>query len=68
LNKNTSKETKKYSYLDMGGWEEITIGLENGMKQYQITLMLEYNQSTVSREIKRYNPVIRNLRYRANRA
>ena len=68
MKKNTLKSTKKYSHLSFAEREEIAIGLENGMKQHEIALLLGRNPSTISREIKRNNPSIREVKYRANRA
>jgi IS30 family transposase len=68
MKKNTTESAKKYSHLNLAEREEIAIGLENGMNQREIALLLGRNPSTISREIKRNNPVMRNVRYRANRA
>ena len=68
MKKNTSKETKKYSHLSLGEREEIAISVEKGLKQYEIATLLNRNESTISLEIKRNNPAIRNVKYRANRA
>jgi len=68
MKKNTPKNTKMYSHLSIAEREEIAIGLENHMKQREIALQLGRNPSTISREIKRNNPSIRNVKYRANRA
>ena len=68
MKKNIPHETKKYSHLNLEEREEIAIGLENGMKLYEIASLLNRSPSTISREIKRNNPSIRLVRYRANRA
>jgi IS30 family transposase len=68
MKKNTPKEVKKYSHLSLEEREEIAIGLEKGMKQYEIAILSKRDPSTISREIKRNKPSIRNVRYRANRA
>jgi IS30 family transposase len=68
MEKDTSKSTKKYSHLTIEEREEIAIGLESGMKQYEIAILLQRNPGTISREIKRNNPSVRTVRYRANRA
>ena len=68
MKKNTPKKEKKYSHLDLAEREEIAIGLENGLKQCEIAKLLKRSPSTISREIKRNNPSINNVRYRANRA
>jgi len=68
MKKSTSKEAKKYSHLSLAEREEIAICLENGKKQNEIALLLGRNPGTISREIKRNNPSINNVRYRANRA
>jgi len=36
MKKNILKDTKKYSHLSLAEWEEIAIGLENGIKQSEI--------------------------------
>jgi IS30 family transposase len=68
MKKHTLKAPKKYSHVSLDEREEIAIGLENGKRQREIALLLGRNPSTISREIKRNNPAIRNVRYRANRA
>jgi IS30 family transposase len=68
MKKSTPERTKKYSHLSLAEREEIAIGLENGMKQYEIAAMLDRCPSTISREIRRNNPSIRTVKYRANRA
>jgi IS30 family transposase len=68
MKKNTPKEPKKYSHLSFEEREEIAIGLEKGMKQYEIALILNRSPSTISRELKRNKPSKNNVRYRANRA
>ena len=68
MKKNTLNETRKYSHLSLAEREEIAISLEKGLKQCEIAALLNRNRSTISREIKRNNPAIRNVKYRANRA
>jgi IS30 family transposase len=68
MKKNNSNTGKKYSHLTIEEREEIAIGLENDLKQYEIANLLGRCPSTISREIKRNNPSIRSVRYRANRA
>ena len=68
MKKNNSKGTEKYSHLSLEEREELAIGLETGMKQREIASMLKRSPSTVSREIKRNNPTVNVVRYRANRA
>jgi len=68
MKKNTPKTAKKYSHLSLAEREEIAIWLEKGMKQHEIAEMLQRSPSTISREIRRNNPSVRNVRYRANRA
>ena len=68
MKKNTSKAVRKYSHLSLAEREEIAIGLENNKKQCEIALLLGRSPSTITREIKRNNPCIREVRYRANRA
>ena len=68
MKKNTPKSEKKYSHLSLEEREEIAIGLENGMKQCEIAKKLDRSPSAISREIRRNNPSIRTVCYRANRA
>jgi IS30 family transposase len=68
MKKNSTKYSKKYSHLSFAEREEIAIGLEKGLKQYQIAQLIKRNPSTISREIKRNNPIIKKLGYRANSA
>ena len=68
MRKNTSKDSKMYSHLSLEEREEIAIGLEKGLKQYEIAILLERNPSTISREIKRNTSIIKYVGYRANRA
>jgi IS30 family transposase len=68
MNENTPKKEKKYTHLSPEEREEIAIGLENGLKQSEIAKLLNRSPSTISREIKRNNPSIRTVKYRANRA
>ena len=65
---NTSNNVKKYSHLSLKEREEIAIGLEKGLKKYEIALKLGRDPGTISREIKRNNPLKNNVAYRANRA
>ena len=64
----TPKETRKYSHLSPEEREELAIGLEKGKKQCEIALLLGRSPSTISRELKRNNPSINKVKYRANRA
>jgi IS30 family transposase len=68
MKKNKPKEVKKYSHLNLAEREEIAIGLEKGMRQGVIAKKLNRDPSTISREIKRNNPIKNIVRYRANRA
>ena len=68
MKENTSKETKKYSHLNLEEREEIAIWLENGKKQYEIAKLLCRNPGTISRELKRNSPPKNTVKYRANRA
>jgi IS30 family transposase len=68
MKKNTPNEEKKYSHLSLEEREEIAIGLEKGMKQYEIARKIKRDPSTVSREIFRNNHTMNLVRYRANRA
>jgi len=66
MRKHTSKDTKEYSHLSLEEREEIAIGLEKGLKQYEIGFMLNRSPSTISREIKRNISVVQYKGYRAN--
>jgi IS30 family transposase len=68
MKKDNSKTEKKYRHLNLAEREEIAIGLENGLKQCQIALIVGRCPSTISREIKRNNAQKNIVRYRANRA
>jgi IS30 family transposase len=68
MKENNCNEVKKYSHLNLAEREELAIFLEKGFKQRQIALKLKRHPSTISRELKRNSPVIREVRYRANRA
>ena len=68
MKKNSSKDTKKYSHLSLEEREEIAIGLEKGMKQYEIAELLKRNPSTISREMKRNTFIMPYIKYRANAA
>jgi len=66
MKKNTSKGHKKYRHLTLEEREEIAIGLENGMKQCAIAVMLGRAPSSISREIKRNRSTIGVRRYRVS--
>jgi IS30 family transposase len=66
MEKNTSKDNKKYRHLNLEEREEIAIGLENGMKQCEIAVMLGRAPSSISREIKRNRSTIGIGRYRVS--
>ena len=68
MEKNTSKGTRKYSHLDLTEREEIAIGLEMGLKQGEIALILQRSPSTISREIQRNKYAIGKGQYRAGLA
>ena len=53
MKNNTEKPAGKYSHLSFEEREEIAIGIEKGLKQYQIAQKIERNPSTISREIRR---------------
>jgi IS30 family transposase len=66
MKKSNPEKVKKYSHLNLAEREEIAIGLENGKKQYEIAILLNRSPCTISREIKRNQPFINKVRYRAN--
>jgi IS30 family transposase len=68
MKKNITKESKKYSHLSLEEREEIAIGLEKGLKQYEIAELIKRNPSTISREIKRNISIVKYIGYRAARA
>lgn len=68
MKENTPKETKKYTHLTIAEREEIAICLSHEMTQCAIAGKLNRSPATISREIHRNNPTIRNVPYRANRA
>jgi IS30 family transposase len=68
MKKITSKSTRKYSHLSLEEREEIAIGLEKELKQYEIAVLLKRSPSTISRELKRNKSVVNQVKYRANRA
>jgi IS30 family transposase len=68
MNKINSNKGKKYSHLSLAEREEIAIGLENGLKQYEIALILKRSASAISREIKRNSNCRCFVKYRASRA
>ena len=66
MKKNTSKDNKKYRHLNLEEREEIAIGLENGMKQCEIAVLLGRAPSSISREITRNRSTIGIGRYRVS--
>jgi IS30 family transposase len=57
-----------YTHLSVNEREEIAVGLEQGKSLRMIAAVLGRSPSSVSREIKRNSPPLRNVRYRGNRA
>jgi IS30 family transposase len=57
-----------YSHFSVKEREEIAIGLELGESLRSIAKKLGRNVSSISREIKRNNALLREVKYRANRA
>jgi IS30 family transposase len=68
MKKNTLESTKKYSHLSLAEREEMAIGLEKGLKQYEIAQLINRSPSTISREIKRNMFILNYVVYRANAA
>jgi IS30 family transposase len=68
MKKNTLESTKKYSHLSLAEREEIAIGLEKGLKQYEIAQLLNRSPSTICREIKRNMFILNYTVYRATAA
>jgi IS30 family transposase len=66
MEENTLKGTKKYRHLSLEEREEISIGLEMGLKQNSIALKLQRSPSTISREIKRNKSSIGAGKYRVS--
>jgi IS30 family transposase len=65
---DTLKAKKVYHQLTLGQREEIAIGLENGKSLSQIARELGVDKSTVSRELKRNNAQMNEVKYRGHRA
>ncbi len=59
---------KTYCHLSFEEREEVAIGLEKGESKASIASRLGRHRCTISREIDRNSPLIRTVRYRANRA
>jgi len=68
MQKDTTEGACRYKQLTSEEREEIAIGLELGYTFSRIAETLGRHKSTISREISRNLPTIRNVRYRANRA
>ena len=66
MEKNNSKNVGKYSHLSLEEREEIAIGLEKGLKQYEIAKLLNRDPSAISREIKRNIFILNYVVYRAH--
>ena len=64
MKKNTKKESNKYSHLSFEEREEISIGLEKGLKQCEIALLLGRNPGIISREIRRNKYVLKKWLFR----
>ena len=59
-------EIKVYHHLSLDERETISIGLESGKTQKEISIELKRSSSTISREIKRNISKIYNTKYRAH--
>jgi IS30 family transposase len=64
----TTIRQKYYSHFSRDEQEEIAIGLEQGKSLPDIAASLDRSPSSVSREVRRNTPPVRNVRYRGNRA
>jgi IS30 family transposase len=65
MEKITTKNTGKYSHLCIVEREIILLGLTQGLKQFEIALLLNRSPSTISREINRNRSSIGKRLYRA---
>ena len=68
MGKNSTNSKRKYSQLSLDEREEIAIGLEQGMALNAIAKALGRHRSSLGRELKRNQPKLNRVRYRANRA
>ena len=70
MEKNSGKEGegKAWEPLTVEEREEIAIGLERGESRRAIARRLGRDNSTISREVRRNGTLVRDCRYRANRA
>lgn len=68
MERNSTEKQKKYRHLSFAEREEISIGLNSGKSIIDIAQEIKRNSSTLYREIKRNNPQINIVKYRANRA
>jgi IS30 family transposase len=64
----TTIHQKCYTHFSGDEREEIAVGLEQGKSLREIAANLARSPSSVSREIRRNTPSVRNVRYRGNRA
>jgi IS30 family transposase len=64
----TTTREKCYTHLSSDEREEIAVGLEQGESLRAIAATLGRSPSSISREITRNTPPLRNVRYRGNRA
>jgi IS30 family transposase len=62
----TTKKAKKYKHLTHAEREEIAIGLNDGLTLKEIAKKIDRDVSTVSREIRRNQPVRNKVDYRAH--
>jgi IS30 family transposase len=68
MNKSITDHKESYTHLSIEEREELAIGLEKEESLSSIAERIGRHKSTISRELKRNNPIMRIVRYRANRA
>jgi IS30 family transposase len=68
MNQYTRESKKSYGHFSLAEREEIAIGLEQGDSMAHIARKLGRDRASVGREIKRNNPQVNEVKYRANRA
>lgn len=68
MSKNTGKPRASYSHLSLDEREILMAQLEAGTPKRRIAKLLNRHVSTISRECRRNQPEIREVKYRANQA
>lgn len=68
MQKDNTSSGRTYKHLSIEEREEIAIGLQQGLSFRAIARQIGRHPSTVSREVRRNQPAVNMVRYRANRA